>query len=172
MTSPSLGLLRRRRHETSVTMGGLDGSHLGVALGLARASLARDTAARDLIARSVDPHRALGSCLELLLAQVHAVAERETGQPGHTPCDGGAAFLFRFAETAPDPQTSLLCRQIGMGLLRDPYTEKVSLTPVPVYALVDLCVYIARFVEDRHGLSAGAQFDAFEEALLARSLGA
>lgn len=165
MVSPSLGLARRAP-SPPVAVGGLDGTNLGIGLSLVRATHEDDLVMRDLIIRNVAALTAFGSCLDLLLAQVHWVAEAQEYPAGATkPCDGGAAFMFRLAQDRDLVEHSLLCRQIGMSLLRHPHPETIALTPVPVFDLVRLCIAVGRQIEARHGYRFEDQLTAFTRAL-------
>lgn len=146
----------------TVHITGLDGSHLGPALSLWRATYLEDNELRDLIVEEYEPEEMFACVLELLLAQAHMVAEMEQTCPTD-PCDGGARFLLRMAHSPGHEDVALLLHQAAETLVHAPHGDHFRVTPVPVLRLVDLNIHIAQLIESH--TEGEFDFDAQYEAL-------
>lgn len=159
-----LSRLRRNKPPT-VMISGLDGGNMGPALGLWRSALDGDEAIRDIVEEQFEPEDVFIPCLELLLNLVHMVAEAERICPTDR-CDGGANFLLRLGHSPDMEEFSLLCHQLAETLNRRPHTQKVAVTPVSAYGLLDLCVAVGDLIENHLDIDAREQIAMLEAYML------
>lgn len=164
---PELGLVdaatrpvTTRTPRARVVVRGIDGTHMGVAVGWWRALAGGDLATLDTIRVSYPAGDALRSGLEVVLAQASWIA-RMRSTPG-----GPVTVLAQFSE---DPIVTTahraLCRELAAQLDRNPDAVDFAITPINVSSLMDLIAFLGSTVEYQHKLSIADQITAFQRAV-------